>query len=159
MFTLGQLGHWLLTSKMIRVTNYKHAMVEWRTTEWLLHLENSKFTCIRNLVLLLVNWHSFWPYVCQNIFVDHTTTFLSTEWWKMKQLKQAHQSVVGGGNLCLPFLLQLKRTKCGHFFVRHLFWFVRLPTPTIPRHLNYWLIVPFSLIEYCLSCNRGITAK
>ena len=29
-------------------------------------------------------------------------------------------------------LLQLKRTKRGYFFVRHLFWFVRLPTPAVP---------------------------
>ena len=34
-------------------------------------------------------------------------------------------------------LLQLERTKCGYFLVRHLFWFVRLPTPTIPRHLPH----------------------
>ena len=34
-------------------------------------------------------------------------------------------------------LLQLKRTKCGYFFIRHLFQFVRLPTPAIPRYLNY----------------------
>ena len=34
-------------------------------------------------------------------------------------------------------LLQLKRIKCGHFLARHLFWFVRLPTPAITRHLPH----------------------
>ena len=31
--------------------------------------------------------------------------------------------------------VQLKRIKCRHFLVRYLFWFVRLSTSAIPRHL------------------------